>query len=72
MPWFEDAAGPIVLGAGRLAPQKNFRLLIEAFSILTRDHDARLVILGEGPDRLSLEALVRGTVSKIVWRSRVL
>jgi glycosyltransferase involved in cell wall biosynthesis len=58
-PWFEDATCPIVLGVGRLVPQKNFRLLIDAFAIVKRDHHARLVILGEGPERSALEAQVR-------------
>jgi len=58
-PWFEDSAGPIVLGVGRLVAQKNFRLLIEAFAIVKRDHNARLVILGEGPERFVLEEHIR-------------
>jgi glycosyltransferase involved in cell wall biosynthesis len=58
-PWFEDDSRATVLGVGRLAPQKNFPLLIEAFARVNREHDARLVILGEGPERSNLEALVR-------------
>ena len=58
-PWFEDATRPIVLGAGRLTHQKNFRVLIEAFALLTGHEEARLVILGEGPERAALEAHVR-------------
>jgi glycosyltransferase involved in cell wall biosynthesis len=58
-PWFEDAGPPVVLGVGRLVHQKNFPLLIESFALVKRQHDARLVILGEGPDRPALEALVR-------------
>ena len=58
-PWFADDGRRTVLGVGRLVPQKNFRLLIDAFATLRRNHDARLVILGEGPDRAALEALVR-------------
>jgi glycosyltransferase involved in cell wall biosynthesis len=58
-PWFEDSAHPIVLGIGRMRRQKNFPMLIEAFALVRREHDARLVILGEGPERPALEALVR-------------
>jgi glycosyltransferase involved in cell wall biosynthesis len=47
------------MGVGRLVPQKNFRLLIDAFAIVRRSHDARLIILGEGPERPLLEAQVR-------------
>ena len=57
-PWFMDMTRPIVLGAGRLTAQKNFRLLIDAFALVA-DKDARLVILGEGPERAALEAHVR-------------
>jgi glycosyltransferase involved in cell wall biosynthesis len=49
----------VVLGVGRLSAQKNFRLLIDAFALVRQDHDARLVILGEGIDRATLEAQVR-------------
>jgi glycosyltransferase involved in cell wall biosynthesis len=57
--WFEDSTHPIVLGVGRLAPQKNFQLLIDAFALVKRDYeDARLVILGEGPERRLLEERV--------------
>jgi glycosyltransferase involved in cell wall biosynthesis len=58
-PWFEDGDVPVVLGVGRLTPQKNFPLLIEAFALARQTHDARLVILGEGQDRAALEALIQ-------------
>jgi len=58
-PWFEDTSRPVVLGVGRLTPQKNFRLLIDAFALVNHQHQARLVILGEGPDRGELEAHIR-------------
>lgn len=47
----------IVLAAGRLVPEKGFDLLIEAFARIG-DRRAELVIVGEGPDRARLEALV--------------
>jgi glycosyltransferase involved in cell wall biosynthesis len=58
-PWFDDTSRPVVLGVGRLTPQKNFRLLVEAFAGMSSEHRARLVILGEGPERSALEARVR-------------
>ena len=58
-PWFEDSTRPIIISAGRLAPQKNFSLLIESFAVVRRKFDVRLVILGEGPDRPRLEASIR-------------
>lgn len=51
-----DGDRPTVVTVGRLSPQKNQRLLIEAFARL--DPGARLVIVGDGPERATLEALV--------------
>ncbi|MFO7840277.1 MAG: glycosyltransferase [Desulfosalsimonadaceae bacterium] len=58
-PWFAVEEPPIILGCGRLCPQKNFSLLIRAFAELRKKREARLMILGEGPLRQQLEALVR-------------
>ncbi len=58
-PWFGDSGSPIVLGAGRLAPQKDFPTLIEAFRRVRTERRCRLVILGEGPSRRELENRVR-------------
>jgi glycosyltransferase involved in cell wall biosynthesis len=66
-PWFQDGGDPVVLGVGRLTIQKNFPALIEAFALVSRKRGARLVILGEGPDRTSLEA----RVSQLGLRDRV-
>lgn len=58
-PWFDDGAIPVLVSAGRLAPQKDYPTLIRAFARLRRDRAARLLILGEGPDRRLLEDLVK-------------
>ncbi len=50
-PWFGAAEPPVILGVGRLVPQKNFSLLVEAFARLVEKSPARLVLLGEGPLR---------------------
>lgn len=50
--------GRTILCAGRLSHQKNFVLAIEAFSHVDPAFDAKLLILGEGEDRLRLEILV--------------
>ena len=58
-PWFAHNEPPVILGVGRLAPQKDFATLIRAFAQLRRNRLCRLVILGEGKERQSLEALTR-------------
>ncbi|TFG53002.1 MAG: glycosyltransferase [Gemmatimonadales bacterium] len=56
--WFTDPGVPLFLGVGRLVPQKDFTNLIRAFALLHRDRPARLLILGEGPQREPLDALI--------------
>lgn len=58
-PWFRAGEPPVVLGVGRLAPQKDFPTLLRAFARLRRARPARLVILGEGKERARLQALAR-------------
>ncbi|MBW3606722.1 MAG: glycosyltransferase, partial [Actinobacteria bacterium] len=50
-PWFGPERPPVVLGVGRLVRQKRFELLIDAFHRVRERADARLMILGEGPER---------------------
>lgn len=57
-PWFVEGAPPVILGVGRLVPQKDFATLIRAFARVRAEREARLLILGEGPLRSDLEALV--------------
>ena len=45
------------LAVGRLVPQKNFTLLVDAFALLATPED-QLVIAGEGPCRAALERQV--------------
>ena len=56
--WFGPGAPPVILGVGRLMPQKDFPTLIRAFAALRAERDCRLILLGEGPERGRLEALV--------------
>jgi glycosyltransferase involved in cell wall biosynthesis len=57
-PWFEPGEPPVILAVGGLRRQKDFGTLIEAFAIVRRRRPARLLIIGEGPERVGLEALV--------------
>lgn len=56
-PWLADPDQPVILGAGRLTLQKDFPTLIRAFAQVRAVRPARLVIIGEGPERASLENL---------------
>ncbi|MEM7049135.1 MAG: glycosyltransferase [Acidobacteriota bacterium] len=60
-PWLaeaDDDDGPqVILAAGRLVPVKDYGNLLAAFARLQRERPrARLVVLGEGPERTTLEA----------------
>ena len=57
-PWLSICSGPLIVGIGRLSVEKGFNDLIMAFSMVRRHVDARLIILGEGKERIALEALV--------------
>jgi glycosyltransferase involved in cell wall biosynthesis len=56
--WFEPGQPPVILAVGKLQAQKDFPTLIRAFSRVRERTSARLMILGWGPDRSQLEALV--------------
>lgn len=56
-PWLTDGSAPVILGVGRLTPQKDFSTLIRAFHRLLEHRDARLVIAGKGEQRSDLNEL---------------
>ncbi|MHB8474361.1 MAG: glycosyltransferase [Gammaproteobacteria bacterium] len=49
---------PVLVAAGRLAPWKGFADLIRAMKVLSAKRRVRLLILGDGPLRSELEALI--------------
>jgi len=52
---------PTVLSVGRLSREKDLGVLLEAFRILAaRRPDARLLVIGDGPERGRLERLAGG------------
>ena len=57
-PWLRDDGAPVVLAAGRLAPEKDFPTLVRAFARLAARRPCRLIILGEGSKRTEVEGLV--------------
>jgi glycosyltransferase involved in cell wall biosynthesis len=53
---YTPESAPLILGLGRLHPNKGFDVLIEA---MARVPDAYLWIAGEGPERAALEGLAK-------------
>jgi glycosyltransferase involved in cell wall biosynthesis len=51
--------GKRVLAVGNLKAQKNFALLLEAYAAIAKDDHDRLILIGEGELRESLEAQAR-------------
>lgn len=67
IPGFRRIAGEVVIGTmAGLRPVKNLSRLVRAFA--AAGGDARLVIVGEGPDRAAIEATARdcGVASRVV------
>ena len=56
---FSDGV-PILIACGSFKRAKNYPLLINSFARIVREIPAKLVILGDGPERESLERLVAG------------
>lgn len=56
-PWFFNDQIPIVLAAGRLTEAKDYPTLIHAFNVLRKKQKIRLLVLGEGELRDSLNLL---------------
>lgn len=56
-PWLRPGQPPVVMGVGRLNPQKDFGTLLRAFAALRRGREARLIVLGEGEERDALARL---------------
>lgn len=62
------------VAVGRLSRQKNYPMLIRAFSMFNREHpDYRLEIYGDGADKESLESIVveEDLVKKVIFKGYV-
>jgi glycosyltransferase involved in cell wall biosynthesis len=53
--WFVDGSVPVLLAVGRLTTQKNFQLLLNAFSKVRQFKECKLIIGGDGPLREQLK-----------------
>lgn len=58
-PWLRDGEPPVFVNVSNLLPFKRVDLLIDAFAEVRRHHDARLLILGEGPGRAPADEQIR-------------
>lgn len=58
-PWLRDGEPPAFVNISNMLPFKRVDLLINAFADLRRGHDARLLIVGEGPTRLRAAEQIR-------------
>lgn len=55
--WGVTPEAPVILSVGRVAPEKNLHVVIDAYRALARRcPGARCVIVGDGPGRAALEA----------------
>ena len=58
--WLVNKQGIIILSAGRLRKHKDFSTLIRSFNVVLEKYkEAKLVIIGEGPDRKDFEKLIK-------------
>jgi glycosyltransferase involved in cell wall biosynthesis len=58
-PWLCDGGPPVFVNTSNLTPWKRLDVLIDAFATLRQRHDARLLIVGEGPERSRSDAQIR-------------
>lgn len=60
-PWLVERDGPVVVAMGRLVPQKDFGVLLQAFAKVREAMPAKLIIFGEGPLREQLQSQIDGS-----------
>ena len=59
-PWLDGPDTPVVAALSRLVPVKNYAMLLDAFAMADGlGGTAKLVIIGDGPERAALEAQAR-------------
>lgn len=56
--WFAPGCPPVLLSVGRLERQKDYATLLQALVVVRSRREVRLLILGEGSERESLQHLV--------------
>jgi glycosyltransferase involved in cell wall biosynthesis len=58
-PWLSSGGPPVLVNTSNMTPWKRLDLLVDAFADLRQRHEARLLILGEGPGRSGVEERIR-------------
>ena len=69
--WNGKSNSHVIIAAGRLSKQKNYTMMLEAFSVFCKEEDSySLHIYGEGPDRelLKIYAKKLGIDQKVVFK----
>lgn len=57
--WLKNNDNKVFLGVGQITEQKDFFLLINAFSLLKENNSFKLIILGDGPDTQKLSVHIK-------------
>jgi glycosyltransferase involved in cell wall biosynthesis len=58
-PWLAAGEPPVFINISDLRAASRVDLLIDAFAQVRRGHDARLLVVGEGPERATAEGQIR-------------
>jgi len=66
----DSSSAPLVVYAGRLAPEKGFDLILEAWDTIHRGTGAQLLVIGDGPLAPALAAFA-ATRADVEWRGYV-
>lgn len=56
--WVKSSKSPYIISVGRFAKEKDYPTLINAFNLVRKKRDVRLIILGEGPERENVNKLI--------------
>ncbi|MDF5720861.1 MAG: glycosyltransferase [Rhizonema sp. PD37] len=54
-PWLKYKESPVIVSLGRLGKRKNYSLLLKAVAKVRSQIEVKLIIFGEGPERIHLE-----------------
>jgi glycosyltransferase involved in cell wall biosynthesis len=58
-PFFQGGQPPVIVALGRLTAAKDYPTLLRAYALVRKGRSSRLMIIGEGEERSSLEKLAR-------------